>query len=267
MNEAMPWGKCQYDLTPGNEPLHPDKLLSHLAEARANPHEIKRRAFISLELAIHPAISESDQQKYLAETNAIHDLIIKREQATKENLSYVYFTYAFLPLLAVHNKTTAKKANKIVADRCRQFAHQIEDHNTINAGAARGKAAELVVASSLRRCGFRAVPSLYRQNNSIPLVEGRRYSWDITVTKDSHDPDDTRPLFVQVKHRDFNDGKPSYHKDIFVHQVFPPSERTNNTSPKIFQFMNSALGIDNNADPAGFKKYSANLEQTLSKLF
>ena len=262
MKEAAPWGTWRYDRTPGNEVLDPEELTEFLADAHSDPHEIKRYAYIALELATHPEVDDINRQVYLAEATQIYDRAITQDLVVPD--CSMYFTHAFLPLLGDMTVTARKKANKLVRERSRDYLAHLEKWIfPTSPRMAIGKAAELLTQTALRQMGFQAQPSLFRQDNSIPSVKGMRYSWDVTATKIDFGFDEENPLRLQIKHRDYNDGKLHYHPDITVHRVFPSTEQFNKVQPKIFGLLHSALGIDAGADPAGYIKYIKRLDKDL----
>lgn len=262
MNEADQWGAWSYDRTPGNMTLSPEKLKEFLDEAKGNPQEVKRQAYIALELATHPEVDEISRQTYLEEATKTYDRVIMQDEATND--CSMYFTHAFLPLLGDMTVTARKKANKLVRERSRDYLAHLEKWIfPTSPRMAIGKAAELLTQTALRQMGFQAQPSLFRQDNSIPSVKGMRYSWDVTATKIDFGFDEENPLRLQIKHRDYNDGKLHYHPDITVHRVFPSTEQFNKVQPKIFGLLHSALGIDADADPAGYAKYIKRLDKDL----
>lgn len=257
MIEAEPWGAWRYDRTPGNELLNPEDLLDCLAYAQANPHEIRRHAYIALELSEHAELDESTRQTYLQQATAQYELLANRSGVHADLTDY--FTYAFLPLRGDQTRTSRKKANREVTSRSRVYAAIIEKHFAVDAGVARGSAAELLAATAARQEGYSAQPSLYRQDNAIPLVEGKRYSWDVSLADTGSDPEATHPARMQVKHRDHHNGKADYHNAITVHRVFDPGEHYNPTSPRIITLLHAALQTDGSADIKGYRKYRQRL--------
>jgi len=263
--DADPWGTWSYDHTPANKILDPDDLCEYLAKAQDYPDELGRQAHISLELALHPKLSESERSPYLGIAEEAYDDFI----ATGDADLTARLIHTYLPIiLPSHSKTERAKATHTTRARTLAFADElmVMFSETEDNGTKRqiiGHAAELLEVSGTRLLGYTAVPSQYRQDRAIPSVDGFRYSWDVTVPH--HDATVLRPTLLQVKHRDFDDGKASYHKDITVHRVFRSEERMVKDAPKVFDLLRTALQINGLHDHGRFGKYMLTLAKTLTK--
>jgi hypothetical protein len=263
--DADPWGSWGYDRTPANMTLDPDDLCAYLAEAQEYPDELGRQAHISLELALHPELHESDRSQFFPVTEEAYDRFIDTGEADLTSR----LIHTCLPIiLPSHSKTERAKATRTTRSRTIAFANELMAifYETEDNGLKRqtiGHAAELLDMSGTRLLGYAAVPSQYRQDRAIPSVEGFRYSWDVTVPH--RDATVLRPTLLQVKHRDFDDRKASYHKDITVHRVFRPEERMEKEAPKVFDLLRTALQINGLHDHGRFGKYMLTLAKTLTK--
>lgn len=260
--DADPWGSWSYDRTPANMTLDPDDLYDFLVEAQKYPDELARQAHISLELATHPTVSAKDRRDFTAVAFNSYDKLVTEGGADLT----AHFIHAYLPIMVVPcSKTERKKATNETRDRVIAFANHLITtfDETEDDGTKRdtiGHAAEVLVTETGRQLGYNALPSQYRQDRAIPYVTGKRYSWDVTVRASR----DTATL-LQVKHRDFADGKAGYHPDITVHRVFRPEERMNLIAPKVFDLLRTALQINGLHDHGRFNKYRYSLSRDLSR--
>lgn len=262
--DADPWGSWSYDRTPGNMLLDPAELREHLAEAQEYPDELARQAHISLELATHPELSDAARLPYASIAAASYDKLVEEGEADLT----VQFIHAYLPLmLPSHSKTARKKAACTARERSVAFAGLLQStfEESEDSGTKRqtiGHAAEHLATATARLLGYPAVPSQYRQDRAIPYVAGRRYSWDVTVPTGNGCA--INGVLLQVKHRDFDDGKVGYHSDITLHRVFRAEERMNAVAPKVFDLLRTALQINGPQDHGRFNKYRASLTRDLS---
>lgn len=260
--DADPWGSWNYDRTPANEVLEPDNLVDFLNEAK-DFGELSRQAHISLELATHPNLPYDQRLEFVPTAVESYDLLAKSGQADLTTL----FIHAFLPLmLPFTTKSERRNAASIVRAQTLSFAELLIDtfNETDDDGTKRdaiGHAAEALSTITARQLGYDARPSLYRQDRAIPYVDGRRFSWDVTVAP--HSNEIGRTTLLQIKHRDFDDGKVGYHEKITVYRVFRPEERMNLVAPKVFDLLRTALQINGLHDHGRFKKHTLDLARTL----
>lgn len=264
--DADPWGSWSYDRTPGNETLDPAELIEHLSDAERYPEELARQAHISLELATHPDLPDAARLPYASIAATSYNKLVEEDEADLT----VQFIHAYLPLMLPScSKTERKKATCAVRERSIAFADMLQTifNETEDSGTKRqtiGHAAEHLAVTTARQLGYNALPSQYRQDRAIPYVDGFRYSWDATITTPI--PSNNPPILLQVKHRDYDDGKVGYHSDITVHRVFRAEERMNLVAPKVFDLLRTALHINGLHDHSRFKKYNATLALTLGRI-
>ena len=274
-NAGAEWGSQWYDRTPGNQLLSPDALLACLYEVRDAPGEIARRAYISLELARQPELDEDTRHAFLTQATEEYELLIRcpetvidRGQTTgqvrqPEDIIAAKFTHAFLPLYDITSVTERKKANKEVQQRAREYTAWLETLSLepLKRSVAVGAAAQLLATVALRQKGLFAVPSLFRQDNSIPTVHRKRYSWDVTASQSAEDED---YMLFQVKHGNFEIRKAAYHDDITVHRIFPVNQPPKQVVPAIFGLLKRALMMDGAFDAQGYHAYMKRLESDLA---